>query len=111
MIQNDSRLHLHWKRALFTFVFFILASASSAQTPFDSSSFASPPDNLPQPEGPGTACGFVETTWSDPDWVVATSDRILRANLCTASDPCDPTAWYDRVETAPCYPENRFFQV
>ena len=55
-------------------------------------------------------CGLVETTPTDPDWIMATSDRILRANLCLASSPCSPTSWYDRPFN-PCYPENRFWKL
>ncbi len=33
---------------------------------------------------------FVETTYTDPDWVLVISDNILRANLCVASDPANP---------------------
>jgi hypothetical protein len=38
---------------------------------------------------------FVETTYNDPDWVLVTSNIILRANLC------DPS-WYEKVFN-PCY--------
>jgi Transglutaminase-like superfamily/Transglutaminase family len=55
------------------------------------------------------ACGLIETTVSDPDWVMATSDRILRLNLCKASSPCAETQWYDSV-FSPCYADNRFWK-
>ncbi|MEM7309096.1 MAG: hypothetical protein AAF682_20600 [Planctomycetota bacterium] len=49
--------------------------------------------------------GLIETTFADPDWVLASSDVILRADLCAATLPCEPSSWYDRVEDTPCYPE------
>ncbi|MCP3959892.1 MAG: hypothetical protein GY719_18770 [bacterium] len=55
-------------------------------------------------------CGLIETNAADPDWILATSDRILRANLCVASSPCSPNAWYDRPFN-PCYPDNRFWKL
>ena len=36
-----------------------------------------------------TACGMIETTPEDPDWLVVTSDAILRSNICNPS-------WYDK---------------
>jgi hypothetical protein len=55
--------------------------------------------------------GLIETTYSDPEWVLATSDRILRSALCVA--PCTPFiySWYDQVDAPPCYPENRFYKL
>jgi cysteine-rich repeat protein len=46
--------------------------------------------------------GFIEVPWDDPDWVVATSDKILRDDVCVS--PCQehPNAWYDRVEGPAC---------
>ncbi|KAL7429351.1 hypothetical protein ACHAXH_001028 [Discostella pseudostelligera] len=55
------------------------------------------------------ACGLVETTFDDPDWVMATSDRILRLNRCLASPPCEAELWYDSP-FKPCYSENRFWK-
>jgi len=43
----------------------------------------------------GTIEGLVETTPNNPNWVLVTSDTILRENVCNAS-------WYDRVFN-PCY--------
>lgn len=60
--------------------------------------------------GPGAACGLIETSASDPNWVMVTSDRILRANLCLASSPCSAQAWYDKPFN-PCYPDNRFWKL
>ncbi|MCP4662179.1 MAG: hypothetical protein GY856_42795 [bacterium] len=85
------------------FVAWAWSPVADAQTPFD-------PGGLPGDRVSVSACGLVETIWADPDWILATSDRILRANLCLASEPCDETAWYDQVESPPCYPENRFFK-
>lgn len=55
-------------------------------------------------------CGLVETSLSDPDWVLATSDWILRDDLCVASAPCLSTAWYENV-FAPCYNGVRYFKL
>lgn len=61
--------------------------------------------------GDGGGCGFVQTTWGDPGWIIATSDHILRANLCMASAPCAATHWYDRVQMAPCYADTRLWKL
>jgi hypothetical protein len=61
-----------------------------------------PPEALP----PGIACGFVETSFTDPKWVMVTSGRILRANLCL--DSCNKPS-YDRW-TSPCDAGTRFWK-
>ncbi len=73
-------------------------------TPFSNNVFASAVTS-------GNACGLVETTFDDPDWVMATSDRILRLNLCLASSTCFGSAqsWYD-TPFKPCYADNRFWK-
>ncbi len=72
------------------------------ETPFSNNIFASAVTS-------GNACGLVETTFDDPDWVMATSDRLLRLSLCIASSPCSPTNWYDNP-FEPCYNDNRFWK-
>ena len=57
-----------------------------------------------------STCGLIETTVDDPDWVVATSDRIFRQNICVATGNCAPTSWYDKP-FEPCYPDNRWWKV
>lgn len=57
----------------------------------------------------GDTCGLVKTTSDDDDWLIATSDRILRLSLCVASPPCASTAWYD-TPFNPCYSENRYWK-
>jgi HYR domain len=51
---------------------------------------------------------FIETTASDPDWVLATSDRILMWNRCftSAGEPY----WYEKV-TSPCHGDMRYFKL
>jgi hypothetical protein len=59
----------------------------------------------------GAYTDFVETTYDDPDWVLVTSDLILRANICVASDPVYPYSWYEEVFN-PCYPdEDRYWKI
>ncbi len=71
-------------------------------TPFSNNVFASAVTS-------GNACGLVETKFDDPDWVMATSDRILRLSLCLASPPCSAQYWYD-TPFEPCYADNRFWK-
>jgi parallel beta-helix repeat protein len=49
---------------------------------------------------------FVETTYDDANWVLVTSERILRANICVASDEQE---WYEKVFN-PCYSVNRYWK-
>lgn len=69
-----------------------------------------PPPGPPVLTGDPLTCGLVETVSTDPDWVMVTSDLILRESLCVASPPCLPNNWYDRVLT-PCYTFNRYFKL
>lgn len=49
---------------------------------------------------------LIETTFDDPDWVLVTSDVILREDICTLD-------WYEKVFN-PCYPElnlNRYWKL
>ncbi len=55
-------------------------------------------------------CGLIETSLSDPDWVLATSDWILRDDLCVASEPCESSGWYENV-LSPCYNGVRYFKL
>ncbi|MBL8800640.1 MAG: right-handed parallel beta-helix repeat-containing protein [Planctomycetes bacterium] len=87
-----------------------LAAAASAQeepAPLTPRGSGAPP----VPESSGALLGLVETTWNDPQWVIAASDSILRRTLCVATLPClQPDEWYERVESAPCYSITRFWR-
>jgi hypothetical protein len=62
-------------------------------------------------EGPGLAnCGFVETTWSDKKWVLATSDHILRKSTCESLEGCAPDSWFDRINGPSCHGQTRYFK-
>lgn len=55
-------------------------------------------------------CGLVETTFGDPDWILATSDHILRASTCIFTSTICPgreTNWYDKIQQTPCYPDTK----
>jgi hypothetical protein len=55
----------------------------------------SQPPTVLEPLSEGVS-GLVETVHTDPDWIMVTSDVILRETLC------EPWGWYDRVLN-PCY--------
>jgi hypothetical protein len=58
----------------------------------------------------GVACGLVETTADDPDWIMVTSDHILRTSDCVAEcAPGQEQSWYNRP-FGPCYPTNRYWK-
>jgi len=57
----------------------------------------------------GDTCGLVETTSDDDDWLIVTSDSILRLSLCVASPPCASTSWYN-TPFNPCYSTNRYWK-
>jgi hypothetical protein len=63
----------------------------------------------PQDQLDWSACGLIETSWTDPDWVMVTSDRILRSHDCIAECAECPECWYD-LPFQPCYPENRYWK-
>jgi len=57
-----------------------------------------------------TACGLIETTWDDPDWVMVSSDYILRSHDCIAECADEhSTDWYDQPFD-PCYNGNRYWK-
>ena len=95
---SKSRPDLALLVAELIFVVWALARPAMAEeTPFD------PGGGTSDLRSAGNVTGLEQTTWSDPDWVLATSDLILQANLCIASPPCCTTCWYDRVNSEPCY--------
>ena len=50
----------------------------------------------------GNPDGLVETTWSDPTWVVAASDIILRQTDCLDECASEPSRWYARGAVSRC---------
>jgi len=64
----------------------------------------------PGAPGSGTITGLVETTWDDPERVLAASDFILRSSDCVAECAGTPQLWYERVQTQPCYACTRFWK-
>jgi hypothetical protein len=56
------------------------------------------------PLGEGRYTDLVETTYDDPNWILVTSDAILRANLCV------PSNWYEKVFN-PCYDNSRYWKI
>ena len=51
----------------------------------------------------GSYANFVETTYNDPNWILAASDIILRANFCLQG-------WYEKALN-PCYNYNRYWEL
>lgn len=93
------------KYLLVAFVHLALSSLAFAQTPLDSKSFEA------SSGGPPLVEGLMPTTAGDPDWVLAVSDLILRQDLCVASFPCQPDAWYERLNPSPCYDRTRYYKL
>ncbi len=86
-----------------SFVFLAPLAVRAHDTPYN-------PNAPARASGPANACGLVETTFDDPDWVLVASDLILRSNLCVAPTAECPTCWYDRVFN-PCHVDNRYWKV
>ncbi|MBM4369110.1 MAG: hypothetical protein FJ102_23050 [Deltaproteobacteria bacterium] len=106
----------HVRRSHLFTIAVVVAAAAIASPRGAAQSTPASPDGVPgAPAGAGlgtggVTCGFVETTWSDPDWVLATSDYILRSTDCVAECEVSPFSWFDQVEAAPCY-STRFWKL
>jgi len=59
---------------------------------------------------PGSFCGLEETTFSDPEWIMMTSDRLIRSSDCVLECADSPTSWFDLAPGPPCYAENRYWK-
>jgi pimeloyl-ACP methyl ester carboxylesterase len=99
---------LSWRRfphRLLLLVALAAFSNASAQHVPRSDDPSPPP---PLPEG----VGLVQTAWSDPEWIIAASDVILRSTDCVAEcDQQHSTSWYERTFLAPCYNHTRFWKL
>lgn len=52
---------------------------------------------------------FVQTTYDDPDWVLVTSDLMLRENIC--SSDFGSAKWYEKVFNPCFFNENRYWKL
>lgn len=82
----------------------VLAVVAFMNLPIHGQSNPGEADASSPPELPAIACGLVQTSWTDPEWIIATSHHILRANICVVPGDPAPTEWYDRIMATPCYP-------
>jgi len=104
---------IQWRLFTAAAVFGLASLLAAGSEPTGASSDPAPwspgAPSMPQADTQGVACGLVETTWDDPNWIMVTSDHILRDDDCVAECAGSPTAWYNRP-FSPCYPTNRYWK-